>query len=147
MMQKPKKCPDGSVGVVFKKNDKYLMFWRLKKPQGWAGVAGHLDGDEPLVAGPKESLEEVGVKIDTKRLRLIFKGSIYPNPCKRGDYNTHDWEVYEYELTEDDDEPKICEPDHHKDLGWFTKSEIKEMFSGGKYDPAWRYIFSKLGVI
>ncbi|MBI2628361.1 MAG: NUDIX hydrolase [Candidatus Niyogibacteria bacterium] len=139
-------CPAGSVGIIFKKQGKYLMFRRLKKPQGWAGIAGHLDGDAPLDAAIKESKEEIGLDLQSEKLKFLFQEKIYPNPCRRGDYDSHEWTVYEYEFAAGEN-PKIIEPENHADLGFFTAEEIKEKFAKEPHDPAWRKIFSKTGVI
>lgn len=139
-------CPDGSVGIIFKKNGKYLMFRRLKKPEGWAGVAGHLDGDAPLDAAIKESEEEIGIDLRFEKLNFLFQEKIYPNPCRRGDYNSHEWTVYEYELAADEN-PKIGEPENHANIGFFTAEELNEKFAKEPYDPAWLMIFSKAGVV
>ena len=139
-------CPDGSVGIIFKKDKKYLMFRRLKKPEGWAGVAGHLDGDAPLDAAIKESKEEIGIDIQFKKLDFLFQKKIFPNSCWRGDYNSHEWIVYEYELVAGEN-PRINEPEKHANIGFFTAEEIKEKFAKEPHDPAWLNIFSKAGVI
>ena len=139
-------CPDKSVGIIFKKQGKYLMFRRLKKPEGWAGVAGHLDGDAPFDAALKESKEEIGLDLQPEKLKFLFQEKIYSNPCRRGDYNSHEWVVYEYELAIGEN-PKIIEPENHADLGFFTKEEIKGKFAEEPRDPAWLKIFSKAGVI
>lgn len=139
-------CPGGSVGIIFKKYGKYLMFRRLKKPEGWAGVAGHLDGDVSLDAAIKESKEEIGLDLRLEKLNFLFQEKIYPNPCRRGNYDSHEWTVYEYELVAGEN-PKIGEPEKHADLGFFTAEEIKEKFAKEPHDPAWQKIFSKVGVI
>lgn len=141
-----KTCPDGSVGIIFKKYSKYLMFRRLKKPEGWAGVAGHLDGGAPLDAARKESKEEIGIDLRFEKLNFLFQEKIYPNPCRRGDFNSHEWTVYEYKLAAGEN-PKMGEPENHADLGFFTAGELKEKFAKESYDPAWLKIFSKAGVI
>jgi 8-oxo-dGTP pyrophosphatase MutT (NUDIX family) len=142
----PKKCPHGAVGIIFERADKYLIFRRLGNPVGWAGVAGHLDGDAPLVAALKEAREEVGVKLDL--VEPIFGPElIMPNPCGRdlGSYNAHDWHVYRALKWEG--EPRICEPDKHADLRWVTPEELQHLFWNEPHDPAWFHIFRKLGIL
>ncbi|MBI5742334.1 MAG: NUDIX hydrolase [Candidatus Niyogibacteria bacterium] len=142
----PKKCPAGSVGIIFERDGKYLVLRRLGTPLGWAGVAGHLDGDTPLVAAQKEAREEVGVELGL--VEPVFGPElIMPNPCGRdgGIYNAHDWHVYRALKWEG--EPRNCEPENHADLRWATPEELQYLFWNEPHDPAWFYIFRELEII
>lgn len=146
-----KKCPDGAVGVIFERDGKFLLFYRLTHPTGWAGVAGHLDGDLPEVAARKEAKEEVGVNI----LKMDFLAgpetiSAQRGGCRRGDgsYNAHDWHLYR--AHEWNGEARICEPDKHdadKGILWLPPDQIQVLFNQELHDPAWLYIFRKFGII
>ena len=141
-----KKCPYGSAGVIFERDDRYLVFRRLGEPVGWAGVAGHLDGDAPLITAHKEAREEIGVEIMT--LETFFGPEIVtPNPCGRdgGIYNAHEW--YVYHAIRWTGEPQICEPHKHADLRWVNSEELRELFVNEPHDPAWSYIFRRLGIL
>jgi len=144
MSEELKRCPSESAGMIFEKDGKYLLFKRLKEPYGWAGIAGHLDGDSSMVTAVREAKEEVGVRVGSVEL-LFGPETIHPNPCSRGDCNAHVWHVYR--ALRWHGEPKICEPDNHVNLDWFSEDEIKKKFASEQHDPAWRYIFSKLGIL
>lgn len=141
----PKKCPYGAVGIVFERDGKFLVFRRLGKPVGWAGVAGHLDGDLPLVAAQKEAREEVGVELTL--VEPIFGPKLIYSGCKRdgGIYNAHEWHVYR--ALKWKGEPRICEPDKHENLRWAMAKELRCLFEEEPHDPAWFLIFRKLGII
>ncbi len=146
-----RKCPDGSVGVIFKNNEgKILMLERKTEPLGWASVAGHLDGQNPEKQAVAESLEEVGLK--AKKLNLLLGPVEIMNPCRRPKdsqikYNYHDWWVFEaveWEGPADGGtgEPKSGEPDKIGEVKWFDVSEIV----GLNLDPAWKILFPMLKI-
>lgn len=151
-----KKCPNGSVGVIFERDGRYLVFFRrLSKPIptsngvvvfgpiGWAGVAGHLDDDSPMVAARREAREEVGVEISF--IELVLGPETIRGGCKRDNYYAHEW--YVYRALKWEGEPHIGEPDKHSDLRWVTLGELQRIFFNESCDPAWFYIFLKLGLI
>jgi len=126
-----------SVGVVIKKNEKYLLVDRRKKPLGFAGVAGHVDeGENETHALIREIKEESGLKV--KSYRLIFEEEVEGNVCRRG-VEVHYWWLYKV-----DAEGKLrLKPDEAKSIGWYSAEEIKKL----KLEPVWEYWFKKLGVI
>ncbi len=144
-----RKCPDGSVGVIFKNNEegKILILERKTEPLGWAPVAGHLDGKSPKEQAALEALEEVGLKV--KKLNLLLGPVEIMNPCRRPKdsqikYNCHDWFVYE--AIEWEGEPKSGEPEKIGEIKWFSSSEIAGLSAKGGLDPAWKILFPMLGI-
>lgn len=140
-------CPRDSIGLIAKKEDRYLMLERLKHPVGLACVAGHLD----IINDKKESFEtasfrewaeETGSKILT--MKLVLENT-FPNPCKSG-YNGHNWQVFE--VLQWKGEPHLTEPDKHGFIKWMSVEEIKQWIALSKpTDLAWfRYIFPTLDI-
>ena len=140
-------CPSDSVGLIAKKDSKYLMLERLKHPMGLACVAGHRDvvngiKEDFTEAGFREWLEETGST--AKGLKFILAAT-FPNPCSRlPGFDGHQWRVYE--VTSWVGEPQLMEPTKHGFVKWMSSEEIQEWIQTGKpTDPAWfKFIFPAL---
>src|SRR3989344_5144758 len=85
-------CDNKSVGVVIKKDAKFVVILRKNYPVSYAFVAGHLDGDAPRQAAMKEAIEEVNVNVDSLKHLL---SETYQNSCKRDGGGFHEWSVWE----------------------------------------------------
>jgi 8-oxo-dGTP diphosphatase len=140
-MRKKEECSHKSVGVILRKNDKFLLIYRQKFPVCWAGVAGHIEkGEMPNRAAIKEVKEEVGLFVWDLRPLLINKK--FNSPCRRGS-KYHYWWVYDGLFV---GEIKI-KPDEVKRARWFSKEEIKKLIEKGKLEPVWEKIFKKVKVL
>jgi len=125
-----------TVGAVIKKGDNYLLIDRSVFPEGWAGIAGHIEIREtPEEALIREVKEESNLKI--KSYKMIFEETYYDNPCVMK-ANNHHWYVYECEI-----EGEAKKNGEAKSIGWYSKEEIKSM----KLENTWERVFKKIGVL
>ena len=143
-MGKPKseQTPEGekhfSVGILIKKEGKYLLIDRKIYPPGLAGPAGHVDeGEAPEKAVTREAEEEVGIKV--RNLKEVLHET-FQNECHMG-VMVHEWRVYDCEWS-----GKVQRSyAETKGVTWMTPEEIKE--NKKKLEEVWKLIFEKLGVI
>ena len=109
-----------SVGAIVKKNDKYLLIDRVNIPLGFAGLAGHIDDDEPPeVAIKREVMEESGLSVSS--CKILFEEEILWNYCSSA--KAHKWWLYECEVQGTIAQNKV----ETKSIGWYTKEEIKNL--------------------
>ncbi|MDD4901143.1 MAG: NUDIX hydrolase [Patescibacteria group bacterium] len=129
------------IGAIIKKDNKILMLDRLNIPLGWACPAGHIEaGETPEETLAREIKEETD--LDVKKYKLLIHEFVPFGTCKRG-FTGHDW--YVYEILDWSGEIKIN--NEHKDIGWKTIEEIKQMQSEKKLEKIWEYMFKKLKII
>ena len=112
-----------AVAVMLKRGSEILLARR--KGTGWydgsyAFVGGGVDGKETIVqAAAREVLEEVGIVVKTKDLKVIHVQH----------YNDLDGEeslVFFLETSNWEGDPKIMEPDKCSELNWFKRCELPE---------------------
>lgn len=113
-------CDHTSVGMLIKKDDKYLLIERMKFPFGFAPPAGYLDGDEYEEGARRELIEEVG--LNPVSLKLVYEGK-KENICRRENGNWHYWKIYEVQVT---GKIKRSE-DEIKQAGWYSIEQIKNL--------------------
>ena len=166
-----KTCDNKSVGVIVRKDGKFLLIKRRNFPVSYACVAGHLDGDTYDDAAQKEASEEIGITI--KEMNGVWSGTL-PNPCKRDGGHGHTWKVFE--VTKWDGTPNAgsdakeafwASPEELAaltartlsfektlgiplhDLGNFTNrvSENADWKNNPGFEPVWTHIFREIGII
>ncbi|MNR15315.1 hypothetical protein D3C85_1318430 [compost metagenome] len=117
-------APYAAALVFLIKDEKILLMRRANAK--WANgqytvPSGHIDeGESASKAAARETLEEVGVKIDPASLKFI-------HILHR--QNTESRDVYVdffFVASEWDGEPSNCEPEHCDDVAWFSLSELPE---------------------
>lgn len=130
-------CSGKSVGAIIKRGKKILLLDRALFPFGWAGPAGHIDGDETLEeAVIREVKEETDLKV--KKLRLLLHRERVLNKCHHGT-NFHDWWVFQCQC---EGKLKINKKET-KTYNWFLPKEIKRL----KLEPIWKRWFKELKII
>ena len=136
-LSKNKKLMHYSIGAVIKKGNKFLLIERNIPPEGFACVAGHIDGGEnEIEALKREVFEESGLKI--KKHKLILEEEIEWNWCVKG-AKSHYWYVFECSV-DGRIKKNLSET---KSIGWYSQLEIKKL----KLEPVWEYFFKKLKII
>ncbi|MBS3090070.1 NUDIX hydrolase [Candidatus Pacearchaeota archaeon] len=125
-----------SVGAIIQKEGKYLLLDRANVPEGFAGVAGHVEvGESAEQAIIREVKEEVG--LDVRGCKPVFEETLYGSWCKRGIQNHH-WQVFECEVKGQEKKNK-----ESKSIGWYSPSEINKL----NLEPSWVIILKKLEII
>jgi len=134
-------CPGKSVGAIIKDDDRFLCLYRKKHPVGLAFVAGHIDSmTSPEIAIRTEIYEETGLSV--LEMKPVLH-EVIPGSCGRGDYDGHEWFVYE--ITKWDGIARLMEPDKHEFVRWLTWKEIEEYVKNHEYDPVWfNYIIYRI---
>ena len=115
--------PDGelvhfSVGVVIRRDEKFLLFRRTLHPVGdYTLPAGHLErGCDSQRFALQEGYEETGLGFLS--CDPVLKNVVIQEPCRRS-VDFHVWNVYTCESIGD---PKMS---YEADvIGWYTKDEI-----------------------
>ncbi len=126
-----------SVGVIIKKDSRYLLIDRAVPPLGFAGVAGHIDeGEDVQEALKREVKEESGLEISN--YKQLFEERLDWNWCSKG-VDSHYWYLFECDAS---GEPKRSKRET-RSIGWYDSGEIKKL----KLEPVWEYWFKKLKVI
>lgn len=123
-----------SAGALIEKNGKYLVSKRTFYPYLYTLIGGHVDKRETMdKALAREIKEETGLRIKDKK--LIFKGTINPDPCTRG-VDIHYWNLF---LVHAKGMLKMnaFESVH---LRWLTKRQMTRL----RFTPPVTYIFKKL---
>ena len=150
-------CDHKSVGMIIRRNGKFLLLERRKPPFGFAPPAGHLDGDVYENSAARETFEEVGLR--TTKIKLITEGR-KNNRCRREDGEWHYWKIYELETVGE----ILRSEDETKQAGWFDIDQIKEMAEKTKryllgiipeeqwqqapgLEPVWLEWFEELGIL
>ena len=124
-----------SVGAIIEAGGKMLLIERDTPPEGWAGVAGHIDvGEDPLTALKREVLEEVSLVVSEATL---LRDEFVPwNWCDAG-VTGHHWYLYHVEVHNFDHmKPQGGEV---KALNWYTREELTEL----PLEEVWRYWFEQ----
>jgi 8-oxo-dGTP diphosphatase len=125
-----------SVGAIIKKDGKYLLMDRKKKPFGFACLAGHVDeGETPEQTLIREVKEESD--LDVENSELIAEETHEWGECSHG-VKIHHWYIYEVDFS-----GKIKRNHESKSMGWYSIEEIKKL----KLEPAWEHWFKKLKII
>jgi 8-oxo-dGTP pyrophosphatase MutT (NUDIX family) len=91
-------CDHRCVGALIRNGQgEILLFQRNTLPHGFAGPAGHCDGDSPEYAIRKEVQEEVGLQVVSAHLIARYYDG---HPCRRAYEGEpgHDWHFYECEV-------------------------------------------------
>ena len=110
-----------AVHLVLRREDKVLLLRRYRT--GWEDgkysvVAGHLDGDESVVAAMvREAREEAGLTLDARSLRFVHvMHRKRPDGQEAVDFffSCSEWEGY----------PQNMEPHKCDDLSWFSESAL-----------------------
>jgi ADP-ribose pyrophosphatase YjhB (NUDIX family) len=93
-------CDHRCVGALIQSEQGILMFQRNTPPAGYAGPAGHCDGDGYVEALIREVWEEVGLWVVRWRLITEFYDA---NPCRR-EYEGepgHHWQFFDVDVKGD----------------------------------------------
>lgn len=147
---KMRKCPNKSVGaVITDEYGRHLCLYRKIFPLGLAGIAGHLqfiEGTNILEDWQTALKREVKEEVDLQVIncRIIFQNTLLPNPCQQG-YEMHEWTVFK--VTAYEGRPVLKEPDKHKWVRFMNIDEIMEYVTRDNADPAWVWIWAKLGLM
>lgn len=122
-----------TAAALVKKNGRYFLIDRRKRPFGWAPLAGHVDrGESFREALVREVREESNWSV--KRARLIHKEIVHFGCRRIGSY--HEISVYSCKVS---GKLKV-ERDEIKNCGWFSVEEMKKI----KIEPMWKYLFKRL---
>ncbi len=126
-----------SVGIIIRKDNKYLLIDRANPPYGFAGIAGHIDeGENETEALVREVKEESGLIL--KNYRLLYEEEIDWNWCSKG-ADLHYWYFFEGEVSGE----IVKNENETKSIGWYERDEIGEL----PLEPVWDYWFKKLEII
>jgi len=109
-----------AVGIYLVHDEKVLFLKYTKKyDQAWTLPSGKVEPEEDESdAVIRETLEEVGVKLDKDKLIHLFTAfASYPD----ADFP---WFVYRYDLSE---EPELTLSDEHSDYVWVTPEEALKL--------------------
>jgi 8-oxo-dGTP diphosphatase len=113
-----------AVAVMLKRGSEILLARR--SGTGWydgsyAFVGGGVDGKETIVqAAAREVLEEVGVVVKTKDLKVVHVQHYYNTLDKQESL------VFFLETSIWEGDPKIMEPDKCSELNWFELCKLPE---------------------
>jgi ADP-ribose pyrophosphatase YjhB (NUDIX family) len=123
-----------AVGALIKKNDKFLLIKRKKKPYGYACLAGHVDNNETYEQALfREVKEESNLHIT--KYKKVFKGKI------DGKYSTNGRGTYLWELYLCETKGKIfLDESEAESIGFYSKEEIKNLDLG----QVWQILFKKI---
>ena len=122
--------------AIIKKENKYFLIDRKKKPFGWAPIAGHVDeGENAKQALIREVKEESNWKV--KSFRLILKKNLKFGCRRIGSY--HEISVYDCKVN---GKLKLQKAEI-KNSGWFTVEEMRKI----RIEPLWRYLFRRLKIL
>lgn len=103
--------------------------------------AGHMDGYESIfTATAREALEEIGIVVEEKDLRLVTMAQRF----YQGEKGSHA-EVFDFFLTADKWRGEIHNMEPHKcsELKWCTFEELPEKTMPYVKDALWRYMTSE----
>lgn len=126
-----------SAGALIEKDLKYMVSKRTHYPYLYTLIGGHVDkGEDMGEALAREIKEETGLKIKDKK--LIFKGTINPDPCTRG-VNIHYWNLFLVHA-KGTLKMNVCESVH---IRWLTKSQMARLH----FTPPVTYIFKKINFL
>lgn len=148
-MVRGEKNPEGLYNLsvtVWIKNRKgqYLISQRsaIKKtyPLKWEPVGGGVvAGETSLEGAAREVLEEVGIKVETEKLQLIFTDIGYSwNGKPTSEIN----DIYVYEI--EDYDASLAVSDEVAESRWLYPAEIKEMLGSGEFIELYSYFFEKI---
>lgn len=88
----PRGLKHWTAGALIEREGTFLVMRKRTWPYLWDVIAGHLKpGEEPEVAVIREVEEETGLRL--VHPQLVFRGEIFPDPCRRG-VNLHEWFLY-----------------------------------------------------
>ena len=106
----------------------------------WNCPCGYLDYDETTKeAAKREVYEEVGIKVDTDKLQLIFTDIGYNwNGKPTSEIN----DIYVYEI--EDYDASLAVSDEVAESRWLYPAEIKEMLDSGEFIELYSYFFEKI---
>jgi 8-oxo-dGTP pyrophosphatase MutT (NUDIX family) len=109
------------VCVLVRKEDKLLFLLRSNtgyQDGTYCTPAGHVEpGESYRVAAARETMEEVGLRVDPKKLRHVLTTQRFTSP---DDIRTG---VY-FEADEWFGEPKNMEPHKHSEIAWFPANDL-----------------------
>ncbi len=86
-----------SVGILIENKKREILLIKLDKfPFGYSIPAGHVDnGENPIDAAKRETLEEVGLDLDN--FDLMLDADLTNDPCRRG-ADHHRWHLYKVRI-------------------------------------------------
>lgn len=117
----PRGMKHWTVGALIERGDTFLVMRKRQWPYLWDVIAGHLGpGEEEAKAVGREVEEETGLRL--VRPRLVFKGEIFPDPCRRGAI-LHEWSLYRGPA----DGALIPDDREVAELRWATVHELAEL--------------------
>ena len=148
-MVRGEKNPEGLYNLsvtVWIRNSKgqYLISQRsaIKKtyPLKWEPVGGGvIAGETSLEGAAREVWEEVGIKVDTDKLQLIFTDIGYNwNGQPTNEIN----DIYLYEI--DDYDASLAVSEEVAESRWLCPAEIREMLDSGEFIELYSYFFEKI---
>lgn len=113
-----------AVYVLLKRGDSILLLRRANTGYfdgHYALPAGHIDGGEPAhVAGVREVLEEIGVRVRPEDLRFVH---VTHRVAEEGNHERVD---FFFEADKWEGEPQNMEPQKCDDLQWFQLDALPE---------------------
>jgi ADP-ribose pyrophosphatase YjhB (NUDIX family) len=123
-----------SVGALIERNGKYLLIDRVKPPLGFAGIAGHIDGDESKEHALFREVKEES-NLNVIKNKLIFEEELNWNKCSKG-IGVHYWYLFDCKAS-----GRVRRnPAEAKSIGWYSIAEISKL----NLEPVWAYWFEKL---
>ena len=126
-----------SAGALIEKDGKYLLIDRVHPPQGFAGLAGHIDeGESPEETIVREVKEESGLTIVSKK--LLLEGEFAQGECCSRGVKPHYWYLFQCEVTGDIQENE----EEVKSIRWYALEEVKQL----NLEPVWEHWFKKLNL-
>ncbi len=125
-----------SVGIILvNKQGELLIIERKKFPPGFSIPAGHVNnGESPLEAVKRETLEEVGVEI--RDPKSVLSTTIRGDSCRRGS-DDHQWELFVSVCSADIS--LKADPDEIQALRWMSLED----FLASPMPFAMKFLFSR----
>lgn len=124
-----KLCDHSSVGVIIVNPERSIaLIERVFFPIGIAPPAGHVDEHGSRTqAAINEVFEEIGLSLDSTKLKEVMNNRRVNNSCKRANGDYHIWSVYTYNLSAEETNNLTGSPVETKQVFWCTVDKLQDL--------------------